>query len=92
MRPILFGVALSILLPLSSFAGERTVALRVDNMTCALCPLTVSKAIKAVDGVTKVTVDYNTKRAVVGYDDTATSWEAIADASANAGYPAHKAE
>jgi mercuric ion binding protein len=92
MKRLLLGTTLLILASAAAVAGEQTVTLAVGNMTCALCPITVSKAIERVDGVTEVSVDYDTKRAIVRFDDTATSWETIARASTNAGFPAHKAE
>lgn len=73
-------------------AGERTVTLAVDNMTCALCPITVRHAIQAVPGVAVVEVDLDTKTAVVTFDDATSSVDELAAASANAGYPARLAE
>ena len=91
LRAFLAAVLL-MLLPGVAFAGQATVVLAVKRMTCALCPITVAKAIRAVDGVTAVSVDYKTKRAVVRYDDAATTVKAIAQASTSAGYPARKVE
>jgi mercuric ion binding protein len=71
-------------------AAERTVTLAVDNMTCAACPITVKKAIAKVDGVTKVEVSYEKREAVVTFDDAKASLQAIAKASADAGYPARE--
>ena len=73
-------------------AEQRTVTLAVDKMYCALCPLTVTKAIERVDGVSAVSVDFDRKEALVTYEDTIASLEAIAAASTNAGYPAHLKE
>lgn len=73
----------------TAFAAEQTVTLAVDNMYCALCPVTVRKAIEAVDGVAAVKVDFDRKEAVVTFEDTRTSWQVAAAASTNAGYPAH---
>lgn len=69
-------------------AGERTVTLAVENMTCASCPYIVRKAMASVPGVTKVDVSYAEKTAVVTFDDAKTTPDAIAKASASAGYPA----
>lgn len=85
MAGLMFGFS-------SALADERTVTLVVEKMTCALCPITVSKAIEHVAGVRDVTVDFASKQATVRYDDAVTTWQAIAEASANAGYPAAKAE
>lgn len=69
-------------------AGDRTVKLAISNMTCVLCPLTVSTAIGRVAGVRDVTVDYKTKTAVVVYDDAKTTAAKVAEASTLAGFPA----
>lgn len=71
-------------------AAERTATLAVDNMTCAACPITVKKAMSKVDGVTKVEVSYEKREAVVRFDDAKTNLQAIAKASADAGYPARE--
>ena len=57
-------------------------------MTCALCPITVRKAMERVEGVRSVEVDFEAKTASVAFDATATSAAEIAAASTNAGYPA----
>jgi mercuric ion binding protein len=72
-------------------AAERTIKLAVDRMYCDACPLTVSKAIRNVEGVKSANVDYKSKTAVVIFDDTLATLEAIAAASTNAGYPARLA-
>lgn len=62
--------------------------LQVENMTCALCPITVKRAMEGVEGVTAVEIDFEARTATVLFDTTATNADAIAEASANAGYPA----
>lgn len=69
-------------------AAERTVTLAVENMTCALCPITVRTAIERVPGVRDVQVDFETKAAVVVFDDAEATVQDIAEASRQAGYPA----
>lgn len=71
-------------------AAERTATLAVDNMTCAACPITVKKAISKVNGVTKVEVSHEKREAVVTFDEAKASLQAIAKASADAGYPARE--
>lgn len=63
----------------------------VGNMTCALCPLTVKTAMERVNGVRSVTVDFGAKTATVTFDPAVATADAIAAASANAGYPARPA-
>ena len=69
-------------------ATESTAQFSVDNMTCATCPISVSKAMKRVDGVKSVDIDYETKVATVVYDPAVTTPADIAAASTNVGYPA----
>lgn len=71
-----------------SVATEQTVTFAVENMTCALCPVTVKRAMEGVEGVRAVEIDFEARTATVVFDTAATSVEAIAAASANAGYPA----
>lgn len=68
-------------------AATKTVTLAVKNMTCAVCPITVKKALNKVAGVTKTEVNYEHKEAVVIYDDARTSVEALIKATTDAGYP-----
>jgi mercuric ion binding protein len=71
-----------------SVAAEQTVTFAVENMTCALCPVTVKRAMADVDGVRSVEVNLEAKTATVIFDKGVTDAGAIAAASANAGYPA----
>ena len=69
-------------------AEVRTASFAVENMTCALCPVTVKAAMEGVDGVQSVEIDFEAKTAVVRFDPSVTTADEIAAASANAGYPA----
>lgn len=82
------AVALFLLLTAPASAAERTVTFAVENMTCATCPLTVKTALKRIDGVKDVKVDFDKKTATVVFDDAKTTREAIAEASRVAGFPA----
>lgn len=72
-----------------ALAAEQTVTLAVDNMYCELCPGIVKKSLANVDGVTQVTVSFEEKTAVVTYDDSKATIEALTAATTNAGYPSH---
>ena len=69
------------------WAANQTVTLAVPGMTCAACPITVKKAIAKVDGVNKVVVSYDTREAVVSFDDAKASVQKLTQATENAGYP-----
>ncbi len=77
-----FGTALPVI------AAEQTVTMDIDKMTCALCPLTVRKAMERVDGVQDVEVDFDSKIATVTFDDSKTTASVVAQASTEVGYPA----
>ncbi len=69
--------------------NEQTQTFDIENMTCALCPVTVKKAMQSVEGVSAVSVDFDSKTAVVTFDEDVATPDAIAKASTDAGYPAH---
>ena len=71
-----------------AFSAETTMSFDIENMDCALCPVTVRTAMEKVSGVVKAEVDFDSKTATVTFDDAKTSAEEIASASTNAGYPA----
>lgn len=84
---LLHSAAFLVLFAQSAVAAERSAMFSVSNMTCALCRITVAAAISRVPGVISVEVDQDLARATVRYDARATH-DAIAAASAGAGYPA----
>ena len=73
-------------------ATQATAQFSIDKMTCATCPISVKKAMKRVDGVKSVEVDFETKIATVNYDPAITTPTEIAAASTNVGYLATEIE
>ena len=69
------------------WAATQTVTLSVPGMTCAACPITVKKALSKVEGVSKTSVTYENREAVVTFDDGKTSIQKLTQATENAGYP-----
>jgi len=86
MKPFAL-VSLLFLLSFSAFAKEQTVTLEVPTMNCVTCPITVKKALQKVEGVSKAEVTYETRLAVVTFDDEKTTVNTLTDATTNAGYP-----
>lgn len=72
---------------LTAWAEPQTVTLDLPTMNCAMCPITVKKALTKVDGVSRAEVSYEDKQAVVTFDDEKTSANAMIEATTNAGYP-----
>lgn len=73
-------------------AAERTVKLDVANVSCVTCAPIVRRAISRVPGVTAVSVTPGAAGravAIVTYDDVQVTPTVLAQASTNAGYPAH---
>ena len=68
-------------------AAERTVTLAVENMYCEACPYMVKKTIEKVSGVSKVTVSFKDKTAVVVFDDARAEVKDLTNATTSAGYP-----
>lgn len=66
----------------------QSVTFDMRNMTCAMCSITIKKALQGVDGVQNVTVDADAKTAAVTFDPKKTTLEALIKATTNAGYPA----
>ena len=71
----------------NAVAQEQTLRLTVENMTCSLCPVTVRKALQAVEGVQKAEVSFYTSSAVVTFDDEKTDVHTLIAATTNAGFP-----
>src|SRR5579859_1065534 len=71
----------------AAMAEERTITLAVENMYCEACPYMVKKTIAKVSGVSKVTVSFKEKTAVVVFDDAKTGVDDITNAATKAGFP-----
>jgi mercuric transport protein len=68
-------------------ASFQQVVLTVDGMTCSTCPITVRKALEGVEGVYSARATYEPPQAVVRFDPSKTSVEALTQATTNAGFP-----
>lgn len=84
--------AMLMMLAPTAEAGQRSVTLAVDNMSCASCPYIVEQSLERVDGVVDATVSFEDRTAVVRYDDTQTDVDALTRATGDAGYPSRVAE
>lgn len=88
MRTLLTAWLVAALTAAPAAAAEmKTVTLDVTKMDCAVCPLTVRKALERVPGVTSAKVDYASRSAVVAFDPDKASAETLTKATADAGYP-----
>ena len=86
MQKLILASILAFTFTDAAFAAVHTVTLSVPGMYCAVCPITVKKALEKVPGVSKVNVSFEKKEAVVTFDDARASINALEDATFEAGY------
>ncbi|RIX27442.1 heavy metal translocating P-type ATPase [Sphingomonas edaphi] len=65
---------------------DESLVIPIEGMTCASCVGRVEKAIRAVHGITDVSVNLATERAEITFDPTYADTSTIADAIFAAGY------
>src|SRR5947199_3406079 len=66
----LLGLVLMLsLAAVSASAATKTATIHVEGMHCKMCSASVTKALKATDGVEKVEVSDEKGIAVIQYDD-----------------------
>ena len=70
-----------------STANAQQLTLKVENMTCATCSVSVRKSLAGVEGVNDVAVTSEPPRAVVSYDPEKVSPEQLTQATNEAGFP-----
>ena len=71
----------------TAHAEEKTVTLHAPTMNCPVCPITVGKALKSIDGVLAVESDFESKTFSVAFDDQKTTIDTLTETTSNAGYP-----
>ena len=64
----------------------KTLTLPVEGMTCASCVARVEKALRKVDGVGDVNVNFATEKVTLSFDDTKTDFNKFKNAVEDAGY------
>ncbi|RJQ43601.1 MAG: copper chaperone [Gaiellales bacterium] len=62
--------------------------LTAPKMSCGHCKMAVESAGQALDGVSSISADPDTKKIEVTYDENVVSLDAIRQAITEAGYPA----
>lgn len=80
-------IALSVFFALTLSAtvhAEQQVVMKIQDMTCKLCPLAVKKALSAIKGASHVEVSYEKAEARMDVLDTIKD-QVLVDAVAQAG-------
>ncbi|MEI6222706.1 MAG: heavy metal translocating P-type ATPase [bacterium] len=65
---------------------QQIVTLPVQGMHCASCAMTVEKALKRVDGVESIEVNYGTEKAKIAFDSSKVKLEALNEKIGQFGY------
>lgn len=68
-------------------AEEKSVTLHLPTMNCAMCPITVKKALMSVDGIIDANVTYGDRQAKVLFNDSKTNTDELIKVTTEAGYP-----
>ncbi len=63
-----------------------TASITVKGMSCEGCVNSVTKALKAVDGVIEANVDLEGEKATVTFDEARTNVDVLKQAVEDAGY------
>lgn len=89
MRHRLLAAAVLILLVASvAVAATAELTMTISGMYCGGCATGITAMLKRTEGVVKVDVSYEERRAVVAYDAAKTSPEKIVAAVERMGYKA----
>ena len=67
-------------------ATIETIRFPVSGMTCGFCANRITRALRKLDGVTRVSVDLRRETATVSREPALVSNEALATAVVGAGY------
>ena len=70
------------------FAATRTAKIRIEGMHCKMCSASVTKALKATEGVEKVEVSAEKGEAVIQYDDQKVTEAKLRDVINGTGFKA----
>lgn len=67
------------------------VTLTAAKMSCSHCKMAVENAGNALEGVSSIDADPDSKKVAITYDESVVTVDAIKQALAEAGYPAESA-
>lgn len=73
---------------MTAAAFTKTVTIKVEGMKCAKCSASVSKALKATEGVEDATVSSDKGEAVIKYDDEKTNETKLREVINSTGFKA----
>ena len=85
---VVSGVLVVTLGVITAAAFTKTVTIKVEGMKCSKCSASVSKALKATEGVEDVNVSSDKGEAVIKYDDQKLSETKLREVINSTGFKA----
>lgn len=67
-------------------AGTQRVVFEIHGLPCASCAIDAGRALRRIDGVVDVNINYVVDRGFVEFDPGRTTWATVANALADRGY------
>jgi mercuric ion binding protein len=83
---VIFAAVLSCFASVASAQELKTATLHADKIYCDACAAVITKSLRNVPGVRKVTVDVEHKDVVVQFDPSRTNVEGLTAATAKRGF------
>jgi mercuric ion binding protein len=87
VRALVLAVLLSSLAPFAASQELKSATLYAEKIYCGACAAVITKALRNVPGVSKVSVDVERKEVLVQFDGTKSSVEDLTAATAKRGFP-----
>ena len=86
-RRLAFAVVLLCGSTLAMSQESKSAVLYAEKIFCDACAAVITKALRGVEGVSKVAVDVEKKEVTVRFDPTKTTVEQLTLATAKKGFP-----
>jgi len=65
----------------------QSKTVHVANISCKHCTMRIENTLRGVSGVVSANADAQTKKVMVEWDETKTSWDNLRSALEKIGYP-----
>ena len=87
MRAAILTVLLASLAPIAQAQEWKSATLYANKIYCEACAAVITKSLRGVPGVGKVSVDVDRKEVVVQFDPAKASVQDLTAATARRGFP-----
>ena len=87
MRAAILTVLLASLAPIAQAQEWKSATLYANKIYCEACAAVITKSLRGVPGVGKVSVDVDRKEVVVQFDPAKASVQDLTAATAKRGFP-----